>query len=286
MRLYDKSMSINMRVERITGRGGPCRALRFGGSAQWIGTDAAFLIGLEGQVKFRDRVISESARVEQIVWPDGFSSSLNRTRSFTVHLSAPISNLAIQFVEANRGQGDVPLEVALTYQWRDDHTVYWETSAAQLRPIPRSDWLTLLHEIEWSETEIFEVVRTPFVGNRSLEVSLALLRDAENALRNGDYRGVLAKCREALESAAKHSAESDDIRAGFSLLLQEAFPESPVKQDAVNGFIRAFSTLAHLGRHAQYPALHISREEAEFIFTTSLGFFAMVSRRLSKPENR
>jgi hypothetical protein len=84
-----------------------------------------------------------------------------------------------------------------------------------------------------------------------------------------------------MEAAAKAEARKDEIKKGFELLFASAFPEHAKKAADLDEFAKALSEYAHLGRHEAFPALQITRSEAEFVYTSTLGFFALLGRRLA-----
>ncbi len=93
----------------------------------------------------------------------------------------------------------------------------------------------------------------------------------------------MAKCHAAFESAARYEAQGD-LKKGFDLLLRRAFPESENKSELLNKLIQSLRDYSQLARHENYPALHISRGEAEFTLITSLSLFSVISRRLAQAE--
>jgi len=155
-----------------------------------------------------------------------------------------------------------------------------DTENVQDCVIRRSDWLKRLSEMGWQEYEIFEVAKQPLLADPNLTVAFTRLQEAQNALRSGDYTGVLVKCRAAFESAAKYESNGD-IRKGFDSLLARAFRDDEKKQESLSALIKALSDFFHLGRHEQYPVILIARDEAEFVFSASISLFSLLSRRVS-----
>lgn len=212
-----------------------------------------------------------------------------------------LGNDAIKFIEDRRQSGDVMfhVEAKVTTQ-----KVFGAPERGKNRPwecgppvaiavnrgsipikIPHSDWLRRLGELQWTEVSLFEVPSSPLLSDQRLTVALQRLNEAQAALRTADHRVVLSKLREALESAAKYSVASDQVRAGFEKLLYNAFPEDEKKRELWNDLVRSFSSLAHyLGRHEQYPVVALSRGEAEAAFTVGVAIVALISRRLAKQD--
>jgi hypothetical protein len=289
----------------IQGRPGPDRALIIKGSLRWLGAEPAFLIAVEGTLLFRDQVLTEVIRPRQVNWHGENYAFLRSGIEPAAEFVAPLSPEAIHFVEDQRGDTDPHMKLELRYQWQEvlfrpnaepdasdeqpiiayGGRVFWNGTEIFV-PIARSDWLQHLGAMGWSETEVFEVSVLPLREDPNLAEALRLIRDARTALRLGDYKGVLVKCREALESAARYESQGD-TQKGFELLLARAFPEHEGKRKTLDPLIRALSEYAHtLGRHAQYPALHVRREEAKFAYTTTVGLFSLMSGRLSTNRTR
>jgi hypothetical protein len=290
-------MPLQISVRTTKGRPAPGRALEAEVKFRWHGGIRALLLDLDGRVTYNGRVLSDTLAVQRIVWTDHVSL-LEGEREYTGVLVFPLSAEAIRFIEDTRKQADVAVmpEIAVKYQevrvevqkLQDSvfHAgrVFWQDANVEMPPIPRSEWLKRLEEMQWSELELFEMPVAPLLADANLTEALRLLREAQDALRMSDHKGVLARCREAFESAAKFQAQGD-TKEGFDLLLRRAFPEHEAKRNASDGVIHALSEYAHtLGRHAQYPALHVSRAEAEFAFAATISLFSLLSRRLAKSE--
>jgi hypothetical protein len=233
-------------------------------------------------------------RVSNVQWSQGTQSRLWRGLNLSIELTAPLSAAAIQFIEDNRGSGDVALQLDLTYQWyevaaRDGDKwslgpVNWNQHQAHCPVIARSNWLALLTDMKWTEIEIFEVPSASFGEFQDLPAATARMRQAETSLRSGDYNGVLAHCRAAMEAAAKAQARSDEVKKGFELLFSAALPEHAEKRKILSEFVQKLSDYAHLGRHESFPALQITKSEAQFVYTSTLGLFSFLGRRLSNME--
>lgn len=279
--------------QSVQGRPGPARALEIYCAIRWISPQPGFPLDLAGSLSCSDRVISNQVALQQFQHP---SPAFANNMEVQGTLIAPLTASALRWIEETRGQHDVILTLQLNN--RSQEAVPWESQTqtylgarVSWQPvrvsitIPRSDWLKRLQEMEWNETEIFEIVTSPLQSQEALEEALRLLRESRETLRNGDYKGVLVRCREAFESAARHTSPSGDTRQGFELILGQAFPEDEAKRSSLNATIQAFSQYLHaVGRHAQVPALIVTRGEAEFALATTYSFFSLISRRLAQLE--
>lgn len=294
---------MNFSIERIEGKPGPERALVFHCSLKW-NAGPAYLIGITGSLQYNGRVLSSTVVPDVPHFYANNQACLECNRAIPIPMIAPMSAEAILYVERCR-KDDVLLSLTLEYRTltllqtpnsRGDNIVVPQISWSRVGmgpAIPRSDWLKRLKEMEWDEIELIEIPKLPLLADKNLEEALRLIEDARIALNNGDHKGVLVKCREALESAAQHeSAEASgketsdkrDIKKGFELLLSRTFPEHPSKKGAFDPLIQKLSDYTQLGRHAQYPALNITRAEADFAFTTTVALFSLIGRRLSGRE--
>jgi len=287
---------MNIIAKQITGRPGPNMALEIMVVLEWA-RDQAFFLGVNGQVNYADRVVADSVQFQKVYWSDSNNTLITRdgNKIYQGKLLIPMRGEAIRYIEERRRDQDISLSVNLHYSWQEaipvpsgekgqtqlfGGQVRSDTVTVQDCVIKRSDWLKLLAQMGWQEYEIFEVARQPLLKDQNLTVALQRLDDAQTALRSGDYPGVLAKCRAAFESAAKHESQGD-TKKGFESLLARAFAEDPTKQKSADDIIKALSAYAHLGRHEQYPAICIGRLEAEFCFNATVSVFSLLSRLLA-----
>ncbi len=287
---------MNVIAKHIAGRPGPNMALEITALFEWINSQPAFFLGLTGQVMFADRVVCDSVQFQRTFWNGSSNTLITRdSGGYQGKLIIPMRGEAIRYIEDRRHDQDVSLGVKLECVWQEaietprgdkgqtlliGGRVYHNTTSVQDCLIKRSDWLKRLTEMGWQEYELFEVAKQPLLDDPNLTIALKRLDDAQASLRSGDYSGVLTKCRAALESAAKYEA-TGDVKEGFERLLARAFKGDDKKREMMNSVIKGISEYAHLGRHEQYPAIHIAREEAEFVFTVSVSLFSLLSRRIS-----
>jgi hypothetical protein len=288
---------MNIIAKLFSGRPGPNKALEITVSIEWY-REPGFFIGLNGQVIFADRVVADSVQFQKTYWShstDSMFITREGNNNYQGKLLIPMRGEAIHYIEEHRRDQDIFLNVNLHYSWQEaiqvptnekgqtqlfGGQVHSDTVSVQDCVIKRSDWLKRLAEMGWQEYEIFEVARQPLLKDPNLTVALQRLVEAQTALRSGDYPGVLAKCRAAFESAAKHESQGD-TKKGIESLLARAFPDAPAKQTSADEIIKALSEYAHLGRHEQYPAICIGHLEAEFCFNATVSVFSLLSRLLA-----
>lgn len=293
---------MQIHATQFRGRPGPARAIEISAKFEWM-RDPAFLLSVSATAKLADRIISDRVSFEKGFWGNSYSGNnmlMLRDGNHQGTLIVPVSAEAINYIEENRREQDVSLNVSCIFAYQEAvevpgqdgkkryvaGQVYSESASVYDCVIKRSDWLKRLGEMAWEDYEIFEVSKLDLVKDKNLSVAFQRLVDAQTALRSGDYHGVLAKCRMAFESAAKYESEGD-TKKGFESLLSRAFERDQAKQDTTNSVIKSLSDYAHLlGRHEQYPALSVSREEAEFCFCAVVSTFSLISRLLAKARKK
>ncbi|MCA9664206.1 MAG: hypothetical protein KC503_01420 [Myxococcales bacterium] len=277
---------MRIELESSTGRPGPIRRLELRGSISWLAAEPAYLLGARGHAQIGDDVVSDDVRLHSQTWGHDSGARLQRDvrQSVTVVVSMPAGALA--FIEEWRdGRQDVPLRLEIEYQAQkiaNPNTVTWSTCQSYLA-IPQSEWIKRLREMKWDELELIELPRLPLMHDEKLAQALARIDEARRALRAGDHSGTISKCRAAFESAAKYEVEGDGVKQGFDLLLERAFGDHQARRRAVEAVIAGLRTHANeLGRHEQYPAVHVSRAEAEFAFASTVSVFSLISRCLAQ----
>lgn len=286
---------MNIIATQIAGRAGPIPVLDITVSSEWQ-REPAFFLSLTGHAEYATVVVSDSVQLQISYWPNAMSTLITRDRSWQGKLIVPMRNEAVRYIEEHRRDQDVVLNLNLRYTWQSAVTfseantgskrtvageVYSDTISVQGCVIKRSDWLKRLTEMKWQEYELFEVATQPLLSDKNLTVALERLREAQTALRNGDYSGVLAKCRAAFESAAQYELPNN-TKQGFDNLLARVFGADTNKPERLNDIIKTLSEYAHFGRHERYPTIRIGREEAEFVFSTTVSTFSLVSRLLAR----
>ena len=289
----------------MKGRPGPARALLIQCSIEWWSSEPGFLVALEGSLQFNGIVVSEGVRLKTIDWRGDSTQLFNQYQKVEGEIVVPLPAEAIRFIEDRRGTTDVNLCLELTAKWQSASgskanqsgggvtsqgvggNLRWGSCGNdESKPLPHSEWLRLLTEMSWQETELFEVAVRPLRRDPNLRVALERLESAQKCIRDGDYADALANCRKAFESAAKYQG-GGDLKDGFQTLLGRVFSGETEKHQLFDAVIGALAKLTHgMGRHEQAPALAVSREEAEFVFASTISLFSLISRRLVPNEDR
>jgi len=290
-------------LKSVKGRAAPDRALLIQCSIKWWNSEPGYLLALEGALQFNGIVVSEGARLKAVNWRGNSSELFHQNLDVEGEIVVPLTMEAIRFIEDRRGAGDVNLCLDLTAKWIRAPGAVGKPAGAgtasqpvggdlrwgscgneESKLVAHSDWLRLLTEMGWQEIELFEVTARPLRADANLKIALERLTSAQKCLRDGEYADALANCRKAFESAAKFEGNGD-VKEGFQSLLNRVFPGEAEKLKLFDAAIRALSDVAHtLGRHEQAPALQVSREEAEFVFASTVSLFAMIGRRLNSDK--
>ena len=276
------------------GTRGPDRALLLNFELRWSGKPA-LLRWAELKLAFThdQQVVSAALSIPRL--PRLVEERMHG--EWVEQVRVPMSAEAIRFIEEKRSAGDVNLlgTFAFAHFNLPDGNTRVDLPAEAFAgtgsqtntcgiSVPHSEWLKVLHSMGWDEVELFELSKLPLEQDENLAEALSRIRDARDDLRRGDYRGVLANCRAAFESAAKHQ-QPDNVASGFELLFGRAFKNEPLKAKLMNEIAGSLSKYMHtVGRHEQAPPIHPTRSEAEYLFTTTLSLFSMLSRRLTGQE--
>jgi hypothetical protein len=289
-------LSIDIGLNGIQVKPGSNRTLEFSFNVKsWFG-GPAYLTGLEGQLLYNNFTLSDQIRLTSHQIQSGALLSLDKDSNLFGKFETNISNEAIKYIEENRKDGDIQFTIKIIYRWqkilnaekfdfqsiRDGNVpvgpIRWN-EATPFITVARSTWVQLLKQLKYSEIELFEVNKLSFSEDENLKQAFEFLREAETQLRSGNHDGVLADCKLAFESAAKYAANGK-TQKGFELILEKVFPEHKDKQKPFNEIIQSISDFSQFGRHAGYPHIPISRDEAEFIYIATLDVFSFISRRL------
>lgn len=145
--------------------------------------------------------------------------------------------------------------------------------------ISRSDWVKILSQMKYSELELFEVPLEIFSFDPNLKRAVELLRKAQERFFDGDWNGTLQNCRQSFEAAASEIGQTGDKKNNFEKLLSRVGPE--VKNSRLNEIIRSISEFCHLGRHEDFPAVEITREDARLMLRCTLSVFALLGGKIN-----
>lgn len=287
----------------IRGRPHPARALLLDCNLKWDGLRHVSLVSIEGKWLHNDRVVSDGVQLDRHPSQDGRSRIIEPKGSKEITLRVSVAPEAIAYIESVRAGGDLPLRIELSILLQSAHFedgpglepdrqsgIYWSgehisrTEFVSSPPIPRSDWVRVLAELGWCETEIFEVPAIHFEPTEESEAAIRYLKQADVSLRIGHFADCVTNCRSACESLAKHLS-GGDVRAGFEVMLDRAFGKGHLLATSVDGVLRALADLSNkAGRHAQLPDVVAGRDEALLVMRGTLAVFAYVAPRVTSPQ--
>ena len=210
-------------------------------------------------------------------------------------ISIPLTSPVLETIERHR-RGDLPISIqsqvlaAPVYEMKIDgkpvsilgatyQTVFSVNGTTPfIHTIPHSDWTKLLAQMKWSALELFEVPTEEFLSDPDLKRSIELLREAQNRLLGGDWLGVLQNCRQAFEAAAAGIGQTENKKSNFQKLIDRA--GGGPKSKRLNDLVISLSAFCHLGRHEEFPTVHITREDARAALRCSLSIFALLGGRV------
>ena len=286
---------MGFKFESIQGIPGVIKFLKFDLRLDEYWDEDVMFCGLEGQLLYGDNVLSNSVKVQFFNLSSSKIIRLDKSINFIGNIFVSINDEALSFIEEKRNAGDIQLKVKMIYSFQNiiqevpakpgENKVFivgpvqWRESDPYFN-IPKSQWINVLNQLKYSEIELFEVNKGSLISDPNLVQAFNYLTNAQKELRNGNYDGVLVDCRASFESAAKYASEGS-LKLGYDLLLDKAFKEDK-KRTLLNSHINSINDYSHLGRHADYPSVRIDRDEAEFIFISTLNVFSLLSRRLAK----
>jgi hypothetical protein len=142
--------------------------------------------------------------------------------------------------------------------------------------IARSEWGQFVSGWRWSEVELFEVALSPRSSSVEGMQAYSMLRLAERAFREHDFRGTLTHSRSAMEAFAKASGDGD-MKRGYAASLAAKVAGEQMRDD-LNALLHALSTFAHAGRHARVPDEPVTRDDALLVLRMTLAALERLTR--------
>lgn len=278
-------------VKNIRGKPSPIRALVvpvdikvFCSSTSEV--EVGLLLHLEASLSCNGRDVSLVGYLCDHPWDNVDSFVIETGEMYHCRFVVLLSDRGLEYFEERRKGGDAQL--TLQYRYRlsffssksSREEVKWSRSESDSFIVPQSEWVKRLREMEWSDVVLFEIPILPLKSCEKLVAALDLLRGAEGSLRGGDYKEVLANCSRALESAKQHFRTEGDGTKDFEALVSSVYLNEGNKVGSVNAFIKALTGVAQFGRHESAPAVHVSREEAELVYASTVAFFSLLGRKL------
>ncbi len=278
---------------------GPQRKVKITVDLSWTENRVVFLAALSGRFLANGVPIIEHLAVDnQSLRNSDPVFERGHRRQVTLHGSIALPGL--HAVERSRGDADVRISfdltsmvtIAVPFKTVNGEQTYvagaplWNVAWSPDKSLARSDWLKWLKDVGFGDIELIELPVDGLRGDPPFEAALVHIRDAESAFRTGQYDTVLFQCRKAIEAMAQHAANGH-TKKGFELVLAEAFGDDAARVGSFNGVIRALSELDHtLGRHAQYPPISVTRQEAEFALSAHARLLGLLSATIAARRER
>lgn len=106
---------MNVYAKQFLGRPSPSMAIEIDVTFEWH-REPSFFLGLTGQVSHGNVVVSDNVRFQKTYWGDGSSYNMliaQDKRAYTGKLIIPIRDESIRYIEGNRNEQDIPLNVGL-----------------------------------------------------------------------------------------------------------------------------------------------------------------------------
>ncbi|WP_157061392.1 hypothetical protein [Anaeromyxobacter dehalogenans] len=154
--------------------------------------------------------------------------------------------------------------------------------------VDRDHWISILRAIGWDEFSVFEVPVLGLKRHEQLQKGLAILTEAQNAFRQGQWSTVVTDARRALEAAAGAATADGDRRAKFEALLAQVLPldtDEP-KRDTLEGLMLALKDLRDHSAHVNDIRFQVEREDAELALTVAISIFRFMGEALARAGRR
>ncbi|MDX2252944.1 MAG: HEPN domain-containing protein [Nitrospira sp.] len=284
-------MSLKLQIENVRASGPPSRAIELECSVQGLAGNSRPIAIITAwiNVTLQGRIQVEGPYFKQFHAPAGKAIFPGRGA-----LYIPLNSSALDEIERHR-QGDLEIRIdsrVLAAPVREvslgGDTVQILEAAAEttfmhdgVSPvsfiIAQSKWINLLSQMRWSDLEIFEIPMEAFSSDENLKRAMDLLREAQKRFSRGDWPGVLQNCRQSFEAAAANVGQTSDKPTAFQRLVGRV--GGGKKSDKLNDLLKAVSEFCHLGRHEDFPAVCITREDARAALRCALSIFALLGGR-------
>lgn len=182
-----------------------------------------------------------------------------------------LDHQTLKKIEEVRSGNDLRFRIKLsTLAHRGGEKTRLEAEVEQ--PVSQSDWIKLLNEIGYSSIFLLEVP-LPCAGNH-VSAPFKYLSEAHVAYLRGDWREVVGKCRDVVESAAQiYSMEKihDDL-----LVIGQS--RGTDKWSRLSVIRRALHVFMHPARHPEGSPERFEREDAYFAISACAGFLDRLSK--------
>ena len=159
--------------------------------------------------------------------------------------------------------------------------------------VSRDAWIRALGQMGWDGFEIFEVPVRRLAEHEPFKRGLALLREAQQRFRAGDWQSTLVKARHACEAAvAEHGGTVDqpetDLKVAFAKLGTSLFPADVDKprRELIDSLFGTVNKLRHMGAHGTDPRFRVRREDAELSMSLAIQIFRYIGETYGLESRR
>jgi len=209
-------------------------------------------------------------------------------------LAIPLRDQEIRFIEDHRGGADLELHISFDWVMHATSERDMQTSGGRFRlrepfrqqegigagyRIAASDWQHALEASGVGARRWFDAPLLPLGSDEYTEAALTYLDDAKAALEGGNWSDVVGNCRAAVEAAGYADGSQ---KPNWDRWLKAGVPDDKHRAE-LNAVLTALREHAQtVARHAKPPFIRAVREEAEFVYVTTISFFSMISRLMER----
>ena len=147
-------------------------------------------------------------------------------------------------------------------------------------PIPQSEWIKLLGQMQCSDLELLELPSGQFSPSPAFNPAISLLKEAQDSFMKGDWKATMLHCRSAVERAACDVTGEDD--KGKALKGLACIVGQGKKAKRINALIADAGNFCHLGRHQDKPPVDIDRDDAMLALQVTASLLRYLGRHCPK----
>lgn len=198
-------------------------------------------------------------------------------RSTSFSMAAYLDAATFEALEAQRNGGNSRWNVRF---WGVIHhlgEVADFTPAMVSLNVPHSDWLNTLTTSGWARWMLIEVPVPNPPADPNFARAADFLAQAQTKIANGEYRGAVAHCREAIEALCE--AKGDPGSVHFPVAAGDLFAHNDTKtKEERFQLIRAASkVITHPAHHGKKHLVEYTRADARAVVTIVAALIAQAS---------